>query len=330
ILILDIKDKTMSFETLKWYVVSIFDLLWTLIQVIGAILIACVEFFYVPPKDLTGEIVVLTGAAGDIGSNLAKLLANDGCKMVLLDINKSNLLKLCHEINKTSGNKHDAISFACDITNIDQMKDVCGEIKQKVGDPTMLVNNAGIVAGKYFHDLEYKDFVRTFEVNMLSNFFLVKQFLPAMIEKEHGHVVSVSSILARKGLAGVAEYAASKSAVATFMESLRYEIQVAGKKGINCTTVYPYQLDSNLFKGTAMRFKWVPFLHLLKPEYVAEKIYTAIKKNQVTLYIPRILYFLVALQNLLPERANDILYNFLQANEAMKTFCGTRNVKKSD
>ena len=68
----------MNFETLKWYVVSILDLLWTLIQVIGAILISFVEFFYVPPKDLSDEIVVLTGAAGDIGSNLAKLLANDG------------------------------------------------------------------------------------------------------------------------------------------------------------------------------------------------------------------------------------------------------------
>ena len=79
-----------------------------------------------------------------------------------------------------------------------------------------------------------------------------------------------------------------------------------------------------------MRFKWVPFLHLLKPDYVAEKIHIAIKKNQVTLYIPRILYFLVALQNLLPERANDLLYNFLQTNTAMKTFCGTRNVKKTD
>ena len=154
--------------------------------------------------------------------------------MILLDINKSNLEQLCQEINITYGNKHDAISFACDITNIDQMKDVCKEIKQKVGDPTMLINNAGIVAGKYFHDLGYKDFVRTFEVNMLSNFFLVKQFLPAMMDKEHGHVVSVSSILARKGLAGVAEYAASKSAVATFMESLRYEIQVEGTVSIFC------------------------------------------------------------------------------------------------
>lgn len=87
----------------------------------------------------------------------------------------------------------------------------------------------GIVAGKYLDDLSYRDFVRTFEVNTFSNFVLVKEFLPNMMENNHGHIVSVASILALKGLAGVSEYAASKAAVATFMSSLRYEISVAGK-----------------------------------------------------------------------------------------------------
>ena len=78
-------------------------------------------------------------------------------------------------------------------------------------------------------DLSYRDFVKTFEVNTFSNFVLVKEFLPNMMENNHGHIVSVASILAMKGLAGGSEYAASKSAVATFMSSLRYEISVAGK-----------------------------------------------------------------------------------------------------
>ena len=78
-------------------------------------------------------------------------------------------------------------------------------------------------------DLSYRDFVKTFEVNTFSNFVLVKEFLPNMMENNHGHIMSVASILAMKGLAGVSEYAASKSAVATFMSSLRYEISVAGK-----------------------------------------------------------------------------------------------------
>ena len=84
----------------------------------------------------------------------------------------------------------------------------------------------------------------------------------------------------------------------------------------------PYQLNSNLFRGCAIRFKWVPFLNLLEPDYVAKKVLEAILKNQIILYIPRIMYFLVALQNVLPETANDLLYDFLGTNIAMKTYVG--------
>lgn len=69
-------------------------------------------------------------------------------------------------------------------------------------------------------------------------------------------------------------------------------------------------------------------MNLLEPSYVAEKIMGAVLKNQVVLFIPRILYFLVALQNMLPEKANDVLYNYLEANRAMKTHVG-RGKKES-
>jgi len=309
-------------ETLLWYLKSIGELLWTIVLVIGCILKGIVGFFYSPYKDISDEIVVLTGGAGDIGSSLATRMARQGCKMVLLDINEERLNSICRTINEYSDVKHKAVSFPCDITNLDQMRKICDVIRTEVGHPTMLINNAGIVAGKYLDDLSYRDFVRTFEVNTFSNFVLVKEFLPNMMENNHGHIVSVSSILALKGLAGVSEYAASKAAVATFMSSLRYEISVAGKSGIHCTTVMPYQLNSNLFRGCSIRFKWVPFMNLLEPSYVAEMIMGAVLKNQVVLYIPRVLYFLVALQNVLPEKANDVLYNYLEANRAMKTHVG--------
>ena len=91
---------------------------------------------------------------------------------------------------------------------------------------------------------------------------------------------------------------------------------------MQCTTVLPYQISTALFKGCAVRFKWCPFLNVLCPDYVADKVVSAIQKNQISLYIPRVLYFLIPIQHILPDQAVDMLYDFIGANEAMKTFVG--------
>ena len=160
--------------------------------------------------------------------------------MVLLDINKDNLNGVCQKINEDCNVKHKAIAFPCDITNLEQMKQVCDNIRSEVGHPTILINNAGILAGKYLPDISYPEFVKTFEVNTFSNFVLVKELLPNMMENDRGHIVSVSSILGVKGLAGVSEYAASKAAVTSFMSSLRYEISVAGIIFIIYLFLFPF------------------------------------------------------------------------------------------
>ena len=65
-------------ETFLWYLTSVLELLWTLLMVIGCVFKGIVAFFYVPYKNISDEIVVLTGAAGDIGSSLAKKMAKQG------------------------------------------------------------------------------------------------------------------------------------------------------------------------------------------------------------------------------------------------------------
>ena len=67
-----------------------------------------------------------------------------GCKMVLLDINQERLNSICQTINEYSDVKHKAVSFPCDITNLDQMSKICDAIRTEVGHPTMLINNAGM------------------------------------------------------------------------------------------------------------------------------------------------------------------------------------------
>ena len=69
---------------LLWYLESILELLWTLVKVIGCIFKGIVSFFYVPYKNISDEIVVLTGAAGDIGSLLARKMAKQGLSIIIV------------------------------------------------------------------------------------------------------------------------------------------------------------------------------------------------------------------------------------------------------
>ena len=77
----------------------------------------------------------------------------------------------------------------------------------------------------------------------------MKAFLPWMMEKNHGYIVSIASVLSFQGLPKLSDYAASKAAALSFMESLRYELKMANKTGITLTTICPYHIRTELFKG---------------------------------------------------------------------------------
>ncbi|XP_057305055.1 short-chain dehydrogenase/reductase family 16C member 6-like [Hydractinia symbiolongicarpus] len=296
------------------------DVFLMLFTAVYEVLKSWVKFFYTPRKDLTGEVVLLTGAAGHIGSLLAEKLVRKGCILVLYDIDEKNVHELANSLN-SNNKKTVAYAFKCDITNHNEVESVSNHVINNIGHPTMLINNAGVVAGKYFTELTSADISRTFEVNVISHYTLVKTFLPHMLEQNHGHIVCVSSILALDSLSGVSDYGPSKAAASVFMRALRQEIRLLGKN-IHCTSIFPYQIHTDMFKGCAARFSYVPFLNVLDPDYVTTKMVDAIQKNQIVLYIPRILYAAIAVMNVLPVCAYDALYDFLHTNTAMKTWVG--------
>lgn len=155
--------------------------------------------------------------------------------MVLLDINEKDLKTLADKINKIYGSENGvaAHAYICDITIEAEVDEVARQIVQDVGHPTMLINNAGVVAGRYMKDLQQADVVKTFNVNVLCHYILVRKFLPRMLEENHGHIVCVASILGIKSLAGVSEYAPSKAAAVAYMDALRQEISVLGESFVH-------------------------------------------------------------------------------------------------
>lgn len=120
---------------------------------------------------------------------------------------------------------------------------------------------------------------------------MTKSFLSKMLEKNHGHIVTVASMAGHFGTAGLCDYCASKFAVVGFDESLRNELIRMNKTGVKTTVVCPYYINTGMFNG--VKSNMIP---LLEPGYVADKIVEAILTDQKVLMLPRIMYFISALK----------------------------------
>lgn len=159
------------------------------------------------------EIVLITGGAGGIGGDVVKMLEERGVKVVVLDVIPMSF--------ETSSLVH---YYKCDITSPALISAVAAKIRKEVGEPTILINNAGVCRGKNILDATEKDIRLTFDVNTLAHYFIAKEFVPAMVSKNHGMVVTVASYAAFITVPSMVDYAASKAAALSFHEGLTAEL----------------------------------------------------------------------------------------------------------
>ena len=163
--------------------------------------------------DWSKEIVLVTGGSDGIGKRVVQGFAEKGVKTVVLDVQP-----LTYEPPSN------VFYFNCDITSTPAVQDVCREVRDAVGQPTVLINNAGVCRGKNLLDTTEDDVKLTFEVNTHAHYRLVKELLPDMIKKNHGMVVTVASSAAWVTAQRMTEYAASKAAALAFHEGLSAEL----------------------------------------------------------------------------------------------------------
>ncbi|NXU66669.1 RDHE2 dehydrogenase, partial [Horornis vulcanius] len=168
-------------ETLKVIVLFIYYLLESLV------------FLVVPvrKKNVSGEIVLITGAGSGIGRLLAVKFASLGATVVLWDINQEGLNCAVKQARENgAGRVH---SYICDCSKRQDIYRIADQVKKEVGDVTILINNAGIVIGKRFLDSPDSLLEKTMDLNTVAHFWTYKAFLPAMIAANHGHLVSIAS-----------------------------------------------------------------------------------------------------------------------------------------
>jgi len=249
------------------------------------------------PLDWSEQIVVITGGSSGIGELLANTLAVRNVTVVVLDI------------KPIVTENYNITYYPCDVSNWEEVEVVSKKIIEELGHPTMLINNAGVVQGKLILDLKPEDVQQTFGVNTLAHFWTLKAFLPGMLKEKAGHIVTVSSVMGNAGSAQMTDYCASKAALVSLHESLRYELDKRyDAPQIRTTLVLPGYTLTPLFssvpfpKNPIYRF----FVPPVVPVTIVKAIITALdSQHSQILNMPFYTHFAPALR-LLPSFLRDL------------------------
>ena len=260
--------------------------------------------------------MLITGGASGIGRLMAQKLAARGGRVSIWDIHRENLERTIAELNAIG--REPARGFATDVSHRDNVYRAADETKAAGGPVEILINNAGVVSGRPLLEIPDEKIEATFTVNVLALFWTAKAFLPQMIARNQGHVVTIASASSLIGVPRLSDYAASKWAAMGFDESLRAELRTAAP-GVLTTVVCPFFIDTGMFHGVKTRFPFL--LPILKEEAVAERVVTAIERNQRRVLMPPMVYT-VPLMRILPVGAFDWLATFFGVNTSMDEFKG--------
>ena len=144
---------------------------------LAGILSLFIIYSFIPArrKDVSKEIILITGAGSGIGRALSLKFAKLGATIVLWDINKSANDAVAEEINSSTPNK--AFPYQCDCSKREEIYKVAEQVKKDIGDVTILINNAGIVSGKNFKDIPDDKIELTFKVNSIAHFWVNQSYI---------------------------------------------------------------------------------------------------------------------------------------------------------
>lgn len=274
----------------------VLDLLLLLVTIIYSYLESFVKVF-IPKKrkSVAGEIVLITGAGHGIGRATAYEFAKLKSNLVLWDINKHGLEETATACRKLGATVH---AFVVDCSNKEEIYNSINQVKKQVGDVAIAVNNAGVVYPADLLSAKDEDITKTFDVNILGYFWITKALLPAMMKKNHGHLVTVASVCGHGVIPYLIPYCSTKFAVVGFHRALTLELEALGKTGVKTSCLCPVVVNTGFTKNPSTRL-WP----ILEADEVARTLINGILTNKKMIFVPSYLNILLTLERFLPERA---------------------------
>lgn len=181
-------------------------------------------------------LVVVTGAAGNLGRVIAEMFMRVGARLLLVDVDQAALTRVFGE------SKEGCESVAADLTDATVTEAALAPVLERLGPVDVLCNIAGGFAmGPDVHQTPDQSWRHLMDLNVATLINTCRVVVPAMIRAKRGKIINVAAAGAAKGAAGMGAYAASKNAVARLTESMAMELR---ESGINVNAVAPSIIDT--------------------------------------------------------------------------------------
>ena len=182
---------------------------------------------------LNGKVALVTGAAYGIGFAIAEALAGAGAKIAFNCRSQSNLDRA---IADYSAKGIDARGYIADVTDEEQVAKLVAAIKAELGGVDILVNNAGIIKRIPMTEMSADEFRQVVDIDLVGPFLCAKAVIPGMIEKGHGKIINICSMMSELGRETVSAYAAAKGGLKMLTRNICAEY---GGANIQCNGIGP-------------------------------------------------------------------------------------------
>jgi len=292
----------------QWGVV-LADFIHLILITIQSYVVALFRFFIPPPmKSIRGKLVLITGAGHGIGAELALHMARQGARVVCVDVDEASNRDTVRAIETKE--LQQAWAYTCDVADKDHVKHVMGKIRREVGDIDILVNNAGIAHIKPLLQTSNEEVQRLINVNVLSHFYTLHEWLPVFTARGSGHIVALSSCLGLVGARNLVSYCSSKFAVRGLMEALKEELRYDSMyPNIKLTCVHPFVVETGLSKKYRIRFP--SFNAPIAPSDAARLITEGVRREDYHVAIPSKDFYLFRTLGMLPLTVQHAAADFL-------------------
>ena len=191
-------------------------------------------------KNLQNRTAVVTGAGSGIGRALSVLLAKEGCRLAIADINAEGLAETERVVAALG---RPVSSHKVNVADKERMQEFVEEVVAAHGGVHIVVNNAGVAVAKTFMDHSIEEFEWLMGINFWGVVYGCKFFLPHLLKADEGHIVNLSSLFGLLGVPMQSSYCSSKFAVRGLSESLRIEL---ASSNVGITSVHPGGIATNI------------------------------------------------------------------------------------
>lgn len=202
---------------------------------------------------LAGRTAIVTGGGGGIGRATALAFADEGARVVVVDIDADAAGRTAEEIGAAHGT--DAVAVAADVSREDDIARVVATAVEAFGGIDVVFNNAGIIRRTTVEEMSVNDWDRVFAVNVRSIFLMCRAVVPVMAAAGGGSIINTGSGWGLKGGGRAISYCASKGAVVNMTRALAID---HGPQGIRVNSVNPGDVNTDMLRNEANQLQQDP------------------------------------------------------------------------